>query len=460
MEKKLGVSLLLILLSLSLVSAINLKVSPVSVQNSYIVDINEPAVFDLNIENLEGADTFQIYSLIGVDISPQTFSLTSKETKTVRISIIPRKSLQSDLNSLTFEYKIKNSKEEIQDEKLTMNIITLNQAFAITPDGITPTSKKINVQIENKLNYDFTDLKIRLNSIFFDKEETISLPAHETKNIEIALDSQKVDTLEAGQYILTATLTYKNAKTEIESLLNFLEQDGIQATETVSGTFIKKNEITKENVGNTKKTVEILIKRNVISYLFTTFNKVPTETNREGLTINYIWRDELAPKEKLTVSVTTNWFYPIIVIILAIVLFILIKKSTEMDLTLKKQVSFVKTRGGEFALKVSIRVKAKKFIQKINITDRLPHLVELYDRFGAVHPDKIDLKNKRLEWNIESLNAGEERIFSYIIYSKIGVVGKFELPFARAVYEKDNQVKESMSNRSFFINEPKRMKEN
>ena len=68
---------------------------------------------------------------------------------------------------------------------------------------------------------------------------------------------------------------------------------------------------------------------------------------------------------------------------------------------------------------------------------------------------KIDMKNRRLEWNVESLNKGEERIFTYIIYSKIGVVGRFELPSTRAVYEKEGKVKNTESNRSFFINEPK-----
>ena len=57
------------------------------------------------------------------------------------------------------------------------------------------------------------------------------------------------------------------------------------------------------------------------------------------------------------------------------------------------------------------------------------------------------------------MNKGEERIFTYIIYSKIGVVGKFELPSARAIYEKEGKVKKTESNRSFFINEPKKNSE-
>jgi len=137
-------------------------------------------------------------------------------------------------------------------------------------------------------------------------------------------------------------------------------------------------------------------------------------------------------------------------------MYVLIRKSIESDLILRKKISFVKTKGGQFALKVSIRVKSKRFLERINIIDKLPPLVKLYEKFGATMPDKIDEKNKRLEWNIESLNQGEERIFTYIIYSRIGIVGRFELPSAKAVYEKEGKVKGVESNRSFFINEPRK----
>ena len=69
-------------------------------------------------------------------------------------------------------------------------------------------------------------------------------------------------------------------------------------------------------------------------------------------------------------------------------------------------------------------------------------------------PDKIDLENRKLEWRIDSLNKDETRIFTYIIYSKIGIVGRFELPETKAIYEQDGQIKEASSNRSFYVNEP------
>ncbi len=68
-------------------------------------------------------------------------------------------------------------------------------------------------------------------------------------------------------------------------------------------------------------------------------------------------------------------------------------------------------------------------------------------------PRKIDEKNRRIEWHFDKLQPGESRMISYIIYSKVGVLGKFALPTATAIYEKDGEVHEAVSNHAFFIAE-------
>ena len=71
-------------------------------------------------------------------------------------------------------------------------------------------------------------------------------------------------------------------------------------------------------------------------------------------------------------------------------------------------------------------------------------------------PDKIDPATKRLFWNLDRLNAGEERIYSYIIFSKVRVVGRFELPAATAVYLREGKTENVLSNRAFFVSETAR----
>lgn len=445
-----------ICLSLVFVSAINLELYSKPVQNSVIVDIDEPAVFTLHLKNLGGADVFELYSLVGIDITPKQFSLGAGESKDISIKVMPQDFLKSKEDiPITFVYKIKDSKGDIIEQSLSINIIGLDSSFTIQPENINPKSESITVVMKNNLNYEFKDIKVGMNSAFFEYSDTFTLAPKEVKKIVVPLDKEKTSRLQAGSYLIDNKIVYKNERTDIQTQLSFVEQEDIETIETNSGLIIRKTEVSKKNIGNVKKSVSVVVERNLISYLFTTINQDPSRSEFNGLNRVYVWEKDLSPGEELSVKATTNWLYPLIILILIVAGGILIRKNLYTDVILRKKVSFVRTKGGEFALKISIVIKAKRFVERIKITDRLPHIVELYDKFGSIKPDFVDRKNKRLEWNIEAMNEGESRIFSYIIYSKIGVVGTFELPNAYAVYEREGELKEVYSNKSYYVNEPK-----
>ncbi len=461
---KFTTGLLGILLLMNLVYAINLEITPAEISKTALIDLNQPAIFDLSIKNNDATDSFQIYSLIGINITPQdSFTILSNETKIIRIYLTPQESFSIRDESLPFVYQIKNSKNEIQKETLTINIMNLDSAITISPENINPGSTNINIELKNRATYEYKELKIRFSSVFFDDySTTIDLKSLETKIIPIPLDNTKLKKQDAGQYLMNSQLETEGITAKKDNIIKFVEKANIETTTTNEGLIIKRTEIIKKNLGNKKERVEITIEKSFLSYLFTTYktgnDDIKPLTKFVGFTRVYTWEKELIPDDELTVVVTTNWTFPIIIIIFIIVALIVIKKYVERDFVFRKTVSFVRTKGGEFALRVSLRIKAKKYAERINITDKLPHLVNLYEKFGAVPPHKIDLHNRRVEWNIESMNKGEERIFSYIIFSsKIGVVGRFELPSAKAVYERNGKIKEITSNRSFFINEPKKL---
>lgn len=455
--------LIVILFSASLISAMNLEISSKQVSDSVITGLDKPAIFDITIKNLgETEENLTIHSLVGVDILPkESFMMEGKTIKTKRVSLMPLESMNSKEGPITFEYIVKNSNNEIQKDSITINIMSLENVFTITPEPINPKSEKINIRIKNRATYDFDDLKLKMSSVFFsDYEKILPLKSLESGEIEIMLDKEKLKTIDAGHYLLKIQIETNGKTAKKDSLIKFLEQPNIETKETNEGIIIRRHEVFKKNLGNVKERITINSEKNLISYLFTTVSPLPTESEVKGFKKIYTWEKELLPDEELKVVVTTNWLYPILIVIFIIVIFIMIEKFIERDIYFRKNVSFVRTKGGQFALRIMLRVKSKKFIERINIIDKLPHLVNLYEKFGATQPDKIDLKNRRLEWNIESMNKGEERIFSYIIYShKVGVVGKFELPSARAVYERDGKIKEATSNRAFFINELKKLQE-
>lgn len=457
-KKVLSLIGVIILINIISVTAVNLEITSKSVSNSYLIELNDPAVFDLTIKNLDKSDSFQIYSLVGINITHEPFRINKDETEIVRIYLTPQDYLRSNPQSYTFEYKIKNSKNEIKSETLTINIVSLNSAFSIYPTPINPKSDKINVNIKNNLIKNLKNVKFKLESEFFnDYEKELSFGPNEIKKVEININKNELKTLTAGNYILNSQISLQNNIVNLESKIKFLEDEGIEISESEEGVIIQRTEIVKKNIGNTKQLVAISQKKNFIVYLFTTTNIPSTKVETDGFYKNYIWEKVLNPDEELRVITRTNWLFPIIIIIIIIIGAGLIRKSIYDNLELTKKVSFVKTKGGEFALKVSVKARAKKQIKKIKIIDRLPSMVKLYDKFGMISPDKIDLESRKLYWNIPKLNKGETRIFTYIIYSKIGVFGRIELPETKAIYEESGESKETYSNKSFYVREEKRL---
>jgi hypothetical protein len=450
-KKALSLIIAVVLLSTISVLAIDLKISSQAVSNVFVIELDEPAVFDLTIKNLGEEETFSIYSLVGINITHNSFVLKNEETKKVRIYLTPKDYLRKDSKTYTFEYKIKNSINEIQTETLAINLIDLESSFLIEPEAISPNSDKIIIDIRNNVMREFKNVEFKMNSPFFSKDEKISFNANEKKFIEIDLDKEKLKTLDAGNYILNSQITVDGRITNIESQIKFLEKEGVETIENSEGVILQRVEIVKKNTGNVKKVVKITIEKSLLEFLFTTMNVAPTETRIDGFIKTYTWEKVLIPNEEFKVVTRTNWLFPVFILIIILVGIRLIRGSIYDSLELTKKVSFVKTKGGQFALKVTVKAKAKKNLDKITIVDGIPPLVKLYEKFGVIAPDKIDLENKKLHWNLSSLNKDETRIFTYIIYSKIGIVGRFELPKARAVYEEDNELKEAISNRSFYL---------
>jgi len=447
---------LFVFLSINFVYAINIDVKIKPISDSYILEFNEPAIYDLTIKNIGESEEFEIYSLVGLDIISDKIKINSGETKTVKIKVMPQDPLKMRKGFFAFEYVISDSKKNVKKGKLNMNIISLSDIISVYSDDITLNSDNARLLIKNTLTKDLDDLEIEINSIFFEYKEKIPLRSLETKEIKITLDKEKLGKLIAGNYLAKVKIKTRGKEAEKEIIIRFLEEEKLISEENKKGFLIITKEIIKKNAGNVKKNLTFNFETNVLYQLFLTFNIEPTRTEIKNFKKYYTWEKEIYPGEEFRLIIKYNLLYPIFTFFLIIFLTLLIKKFIETDIIIKKRVSFVKAIGGEFALKIHLKVKAKRFVEKIKIIDKLPYLVSLYEKFGAISPNKIDIENRILEWDLESLDKDEERIFSYIIYSKIGIVGKFELPPARLIYKKEGKTKETLSNKAFFINEPKK----
>ena len=415
--------------------------------------MGNPAVYDFVITNKGAGDTFEIYSLVGFSMSPKgTFELPMGK-KTIEVTAYPDKGFLKNRGSFDFEYQIRGQNSGIFKDTLDIKIISLENALEIKPQGIKPGDASAAVTIRNLYNTQLDNVDLIFNSALFTSEvKGISLKPFEQKNVSVSVNAEKMEKLNAGPYVVDVEIKLGKAQGKVRSVVQYLEKEGTSVTRDDSGLIIRKTTITKKNEGNVNAETSVDLKKNIISRLFTVYSVDPDKVDRQSLTVTYQWERELSPGESFVVVATTNYTLPFIIIILVVVIVFLLRFYSFAPLVVDKRVSHVKTRGGEFALKVVLHVKAKKNCGNVTLTDTLPHSTRLYEGYGK-KPDRIDESTRRLSWNVGRMGSGEEKVFSYVIYSKVRVVGKFELPSARAVFDCDGKREDVMSNRTYFLSD-------
>jgi hypothetical protein len=456
--KTLAIFVILILV-LQGILAVDLTIETIEEENVLVKGLDAPAKFSLSVQNNGESDEFRFYNLLGFQMNPvRRIPISKGETEIVEIVISPRDNLDTD-GFFTLNYYVQGTDGSEVGEKFLLEIIDLDEAFVVGSEDIGIESDSVEIYIKNKKDYSFEDLDVKFSSVFFEEEVSLNLGANEVRNFTIPLVKSDFEYLTAGFYSLITKLEVQGQEAEVEGKIRFAEIDLLDTSVSNSGFFVIKKSIKKENQGNTVALTEVVVEKNILSRLFTSFNVDPDFVDRTGGKVKYSWSKEVRPSEIFEVVVTTNWLFPFVIIILLVLIVIFIKKYTEKDIAVRKRVTFVRTKTGTFALKVSLAVNAKKYVEKVNIIDRLPALVKVYHRFGGSEPTRVDEDKRRLDWNFEKLEAGENRLLTYVIYSKVGIMGKFALPSATAIYEKEGEIKETSSNKAYFVAEQEEGKE-
>ena len=453
--KKLVLYSVIIFLMSQIVLAANLNVSILEENQTVIVEIDKPATFTLSIKNNEPiTDSFEIFSLIGVSIFPKDlFQISASSTKELEIEVFPHPETKRDFRGFySFEYQIKGQQTGFFKDTLAIKIVELKDAIEVKTENVNLGDQQAILIIKNLENYNFENLTITAESFFFDFQETLDLSLKEQKEFIVPINVDRIKNLKAGEYEVGITFQIDDKKSKQISTVKYLEKGGISVLTDTSGFIIRKKTITKENEGNIDTIATTNIKKDVLSRLFTTYSERPQTSERKGLIVDYSWEKELKPGEKLIITSITNYTFPFVLIIVVIFIILIIRLLIRNDLILQKRVSYVKTKGGEFALKLRLRAKARRPLTNITIIDRLPRLTKLYEGFGS-KPDKIDEQARSLIWHLNKLNSGEERVFTYIIYSKVNIIGRLELPAAKATFEKDGKHEHVYSNKAYFAAE-------
>ena len=446
---------LVILVSLPLINAINLDVNPIPIRDTIINDNKDPIIFEFEIINKGDSGNFEIFSFERFRIEPSDFFLANGDSTNRIVKFFPEGSMQENIGALKVPiYFREGSGSETIQEDIFVKLVDFDNAFDLKAENINPESDSLTITFYNVEDIPYGNIDVVFSSDFF-KEYKVSLglDSYGKKVFSIPINKEDFKKLVSGTYFISATYTIDGRIGVVKSPVKLLEKSNLVISEETKGFIIHSKSVDKYNEGNIPTIADVAIRKNIISRLFTTFSVEPLRVERQGIYVDYFWQKELQPDETLSVKVTTNWIFPLLILIGIILILYLFNLYNTTNVVVRKNVSFVKTKGGEFALKVNLRLKAKKFVDKVTLIDRLPAMAQLYEKFGN-SPSKVNKVSGRLEWDVGHLGEGEERFFSYVIYSKTKIVGKFELPSATLVYELDGKLHEIRSNRAFFINEP------
>ena len=449
--KKTIILLLILIISLNYVYAEDLEVTSIPIGDILIQKTDNHAVFELEINNNGPSKEIEIYSLL-VPITPvQKYSIPHGKTNII-INAVPGEQLRKTLGIVYFPLEIKYNSEYYSD-RLRVKVIELEKVLEIDPLNVHPENKVAKVIIKNTEKAYLNNMKIKISSAFYEYKGSISFEPLEEKEIEVPIDKD-ISKIIAGPYITELSSEYGSAKAKSEAVFDFLEKEWISVHQDSSGLIISTLSVKKTNEGNVVANATFNLKKNIFTRLFTTTYPEPLVV-REGFFVNYFWEETLAPTEYMEIKVTTNYTFPLLILIVFLGIVFFVRKILTRSVILTKRVYSVKTKGGEFALRVRLSVKARKHIDSITIVDTVPPMTTLYPQ-GINKPNDIDPINRRLKWKIPYLNKGEERVFTYIIHSKLRVLGRFELPSALVIFQSNGKTEEVSSNKTYFASEIRR----
>ncbi len=419
-----------------------------------IANSNNPANFEFIITNNGQPDNFEIYTLIGITMTPRgTFKLETGIPTKVQVQAYPNKDIRSKFRGIyIFEYEIRGPINGITKDKLAIKILDLSDVVQVTSKSIKPSDDFATLKIKNTENTQISNLQVAAKSKFFDLDKILSLKQYEEVNVTIPLIKENMQRTLAGQYDVQVELKADDAKSSLTIPINYLEQSGVAVSTTSSGLIISKKVIEKKNEGNIVASAQVESKKNILTRLFAVSSPNPDQVQKQGLLVNYVWRKDLSPGEVLRVEITTNYTVPFILIIAAILIVLGVRLYAWTPVAVTKRASLVKTKGGETAFKIRLIVHAHSHVDSVQIIDRIPAIMKIYDKAGT-NPDKIDESTRRVSWKIPRLNSGEERVYTYIVYSSLRTVGRLELGPATVIFEKNGKTHEHFSNSTFVASE-------
>lgn len=411
---------------------------------------DELATFSLSIQNNNpSTDSYLVYTLDPnwvIYTEPRSTAVPGESTRAFELFVSPTSGItRSGQYSFTVTVKSTSSgasvsrdihvlvKSDAQREftPAVSTLLQIGDSGVVDPrEGIDATVRlinrnalhleRLNVFLESNLIQDMFTVNIDPNGEVI-RQFTYDVPS--------SLEPQE-DTLSVKIYLGETLISDRRFEYEIrENDLPF-EWASSRDDRFLKNTY--RNELT--NIGNIDRSQTFTYELSRMQSWFT--KTTPKAEYADGM---YNFPVSLGPNESQEIQVVTNYrpfVVTVLLLLLAIVLVIAGYYLFRTPILVSKKATVVAERDGgtsEIKIMLNIRNRTNKVLENIKVIDRIPDITEIEKEFsvGTLKPTKIVRHSKKgtlIRWDFPSVDGYEERIITYRIHSKLGIVGDLELP--------------------------------
>ncbi|HII15440.1 MAG TPA: hypothetical protein HA362_03935 [Nanoarchaeota archaeon] len=365
--------------------------------------------------------------------SPSTFKIEGGEKQVLNVSIKLKRTVPTDSNyktPLTF-YQLDAAKNT-KDYDIVIRAVSPEEILKaeIEADSTIMPGKKYSarVKLKNNLNAVLPESEIFVSSELFEERRSIIMLPWQEREEEFSF--QMPDSARPGGYTLNARVYYdKQLVKKAETGFTVSTISDVGGEEQVKKGFLwKRISVTRTSTGNTPTESSYQTRVTGFERLFARYSPEPSEFSGEMAK----WRFSMNPGSEYTISVTVN-YRPLLwaaIVIIAFTVFVVV--VFKRGVTLKKEImSHRTTHEGFTDIKVRIHIKNhdKTPLHDAVLMEVLPHHMHPKMEFGTLQPEAIEKGERgiRIRWNLEHVRGHEERIITYILSTKIGIIGDIEL---------------------------------
>ena len=450
--------------------AASFDVKSVPVNDKIIVD--DVAEFDILVQNSLDTDEEFVIKKAGYPFwdmytkplqNPITIKVPAKSTGSIRLFVDPLYITSVDTYTLEAGVLLERTGEE-QKVPITIGIKstaplisgyipTVLTSISILPDKIDPREGfKLKIVLNNQNVLDYPNLTIKIESRLFKEELHYPLGPKDDKTIEVA---KNIDPMTAPQHDSVVVAVFKDERLIVNPIVKEFEVIEYSTQQDIpkEQSFLKIRRGIKINSNSPSYRGIVKVETTPLKNLFTSTHPKADLVKENGKYF-LVWQARLG-SDRTAALYTTENYRPLVVIAVLAIAAIVIYFVFRSPIVVKKSIANVgMSEGGISEAKIVVRVKNRSPspIANIEVLDNLPHIahVEKELSIGSMQPHAILKHPKRgimIKWSIENIEAGDERVLSYKMKSRLPVLGELNLPAANARCTIGKKVVISNSNR-------------